>query len=123
MKAQTSTFIIIAIVIVVVIGIGGYTYLENKRADEDRAFFNSLENKPTLDNIQLGIQNCLEVVAKDSLDTIGIQGGLYDKPLSSADYFDLEWAFIPYYYNQGEFLMPSQSKIENKEFIIINKNY
>ncbi len=113
-RGQTTIFIILAIVVVIAIVLGSYTVMQNKKTSEDREFFESLQNKPTIEKIQLEVQDCLEETSKDALDKIGVQGGFYKKPLSSSDYFDLEWAFVPYYYNQGKYSMPLTSKIETE---------
>jgi len=105
-KAQVTVFIIIAVVVVAAIGGAVYMSQANK---VDKEFFNSAAVKPQVNNIQTGILDCAEQTSMDAIEIIGIQGGYYDKP---NDYFDLGWAFIPYYYNQGKFSMPLTRTIE-----------
>ncbi|MFH1358825.1 MAG: hypothetical protein ABIH37_02985 [archaeon] len=111
-KGQTTVFIIIAIVIFAAVAGTSYIIVQNKKTDVAKEFFSSSEIKSSLNSVQINIQNCLESASKESLQTIGIQGGLYERPLNSKDYFDLGWTFIPYYYNQGRYLMPSKQEVE-----------
>jgi|APSaa5957512622_1039677.scaffolds.fasta_scaffold63272_2 hypothetical protein len=122
LKSQTTVFIIVAIVIIAAIAGGAYTYTENKQSEAARSFFASSAVKPSLDNLQSQIQNCLETTSKDALETIGIQGGFYNKPSVSSNYFDIEWAFIPYYYNLGRIIQPSTQKIQTELAAYVENN-
>ena len=94
----------------------GAVYLgKEKKVDE---YFNPL--KPQINQIQESILNCIDISTKDSLVIIGIQGGYYNEP---SEFFDLGWAFIPYYYNQGAFLMPSKKEISTELESYVNDNF
>lgn len=118
-RGQVTVFIIVGILIVGIVGGVGYAVKVNKDAELSEEFFSSMAVKPELNNIQSSVLNCMESVCKDGLETIGIQGGYYEKPEKS---FDLEWAFIPYYYYEGEFYMPSKKTIESELGKYVNDN-
>jgi len=108
-RGQITMFIIVAIAIIAVAGI--IFYINNNQKNIDKEFFEQVAIKPQLDALQTQIMTCMDEVTLGSLDLIGIQGGYYNAP---ADYFDLQWAILPYYYNQGKFAMPTTSTIENE---------
>jgi len=110
-KAQITIFIIVALVIVAIAIL--IIYLGKSKVDSEasKQYFAQSNIKPALNNIQNSIINCLDETTKEALITIGIQGGYYKEPEQS---FDLGWAFIPYYYNQGQFLMPTRTTITNQ---------
>lgn len=119
LKAQVSIFVIVAIVLIVG---GGTAYLitrESKTSQTDKEFFAKADIKPDVDNIKTSIISCMDESSKDSLETIGIQGGYYDEP---SKVFDLGWAFIPYYYNEDKITMPSKSEIEIEIGKAVDKN-
>jgi hypothetical protein len=110
-RGQVTIFIIIAIFIVVAV-ISLIFLVKTKSSSElDKEFFSQANIKPSLQNIQSFILDCLDETSKDALDVIGVQGGYYTKPEKA---YDLQWVFIPYYYHRGEFLMPSKQKIESE---------
>lgn len=118
-KAQISMFVIIAIVLVVA-GAGSFYFIKTKQqAQENKDFFFGNEIKPEIDNLKNALIDCSEQSAKESLETIGIQGGFNKKPENA---LDLGWTFIPYYYNQGVFEMPDKVMIEKEISDSINKN-
>jgi hypothetical protein len=107
-KGQVTVFIIIGILIIGIVG-GIIWFTKEDRGDVD--YFNQADIKPLLNNIESSILDCSEIVSKDALTVIGVQGGYYNKPAES---LDIGWAFIPYYYNEGSYLMPGREKIENE---------
>lgn len=115
-RAQISVFIIVAIVVVAVIGIVVYV---SQAGSVDKEFFSSSSIKPQVDNIKDSVLNCMKITSEDSLEVIGIQGGYYEEP---KDFFDLGWAFIPYYYNEGSFSLPSKRTIETELGKSVNDN-
>ena len=117
-RGQITIFIIIAIVVVAIIGT--LVYVNTSQAGLSKRFFGSSEIKPTIDVIQSSILDCADTVTEDSLVVIGIQGGYYEEP---REYFDLEWTFIPYYYLEGEFLMPKITTIENELSKAVDENF
>lgn len=110
-KAQVAIFIIVAIVIVGAIAL--VYIIKKNRGDLDNGA------KAEIDSVKNSIQECMKFTAGDALDIIGVQGGYYNKQVDS---YDLGWAFIPYYYNEGKFLMPQNSVIESELANYINDN-
>jgi len=109
-KAQTTIFIIIAIIIVV--AVAGYLYLNNENITNPFS-------KTSINTIEDSLLNCLETTSKQALELIGVQGGYYKEP----EYrYDFEWAFIPYYYYQGQFLMPEKQTIQDQLSLYIDEN-
>lgn len=109
-RAQTTIFIIVAIVVVAVI-LGLFYFSQGKTQSNLENVFSNLGITTQASVIESSILSCVEEVSKDSLVVIGIQGGYYNDPGNS---FDLGWAFIPYYYDKGNFLMPETEIIENE---------
>jgi len=118
-KAQTTTFIIIAIAIIAAIAIFLYFKSSSAETELTKDYFIQHRIEPSINNIQDFVIDCLEINSKDALDVIGVRGGYYNKP---EYYYDLDWTFIPYYYYQGQFLMPSKQTIENELSDYINDN-
>ena len=122
-KSQATVFIIIAIVIIGAVAGSVYIINENKKAEASRDFFSRSDVKPSLEIIESRILDCSKEIPRNSLDKIGIQGGYFKKPANKPEYyFDLGWAFIPYYYYQGLFLMPNKQTIENQLSLYVNEN-
>lgn len=118
-KAQISIFVIVAVLIVAVVA--GFVYLKSSssESERDRRWFEEHGKEPSVNNIQDFIVDCLEVTSLEALEVIGIQGGYYTAP---EKYYDLEWSFIPYFYYQGEYLMPSKEEIQNQLSSFVNAN-
>ena len=117
-RAQISVFVIVAIVIVAIVI--GFVYLnQSGSGNELEGVLSKLGVSSSASVIQSSISNCLEETSKDALVLVGIQGGFYNQPKKS---FDLGWAFIPYYYDQGEFLMPSKKEIEEELGSYVDEN-
>jgi hypothetical protein len=116
--SQITIIIIIAIIIVAIIF--SFIYFNKSSAQENQGaeYFKSQGLQPSINNIQDFIIDCLETTSKDALIKIGLQGGYYNPPEL---YFDMEWNFIPYYYHQGQLLMPSKSKIESELSSFVNE--
>ncbi|MBS3093689.1 hypothetical protein J4456_03875 [Candidatus Pacearchaeota archaeon] len=109
-KAQATAFIVLAVIIVAFAALIIY-FNQNSYSSNLNRIFSRLEINAQADQVQSSILGCLESTAKDALLIIGIQGGYYNKP---EKLHDLEWSFIPYYYYEGQFLMPSTEKIESE---------
>ena len=99
--AQATAFIIIAIFIVGLVVV--FIFMQ---ARPDISVFRS-----EIDNVKSSISQCGEDNTRAAVKRIGIQGGYFSKPSS---YDDLGWAFIPYYYNKGDILIPNKTEIENQ---------
>jgi hypothetical protein len=111
LRGQVAVFVIVAILIVGVGGGVGYFVKVKNDARVNEEFFSQGEIKIQVDNIESAVLNCVEDVGLSGLEVIGLQGGYYNKPVGS---FEMEEGFIPYYYDKGEFLMPSISEIEKE---------
>ncbi|MBT4165586.1 hypothetical protein HOE04_00945 [archaeon] len=107
-KGQVAVFVIVAILIVGVGGSIGYIVKVKNDVKLNEEFFSQGEVKVQVDNIESAVLDCLEGAGVRGLEIIGLQGGYYNKPLKS---FDLDEGFVPYYYDKGEFLMPSREEI------------
>ncbi len=108
-RGQTTIFIILAIVIV--IGIIAVYYLQQPKTDK---FFGMPENKIKVDNAKNLIQVCFEDSISNGLETIGFQGGYYEKPNLAYENKTILPGFLPYYYHQGQILHPSKSVVESE---------
>jgi hypothetical protein len=118
-RGQVAVFVILAVMLVVA---GGIAFIITKKGSDsgiDKNFFSQPYIKQSMDQIQSSIIECETTVASDSLDFIGMQGGYYKKP---KEYFNLNESFLPYYYNQGEILMPSNLEIQNQLALYVNNN-
>jgi hypothetical protein len=103
---QVSVYIIISIIIVAIIALL-FFLLNNK---EDERILPSTRD-PDLKVIQGNIEDCMKTVSRASLKRIGLQGGYCNKPGKE---YELDWAFIPYYYDKGEIILPAKEKIETE---------
>jgi len=118
-KGQITIFIIIAIVVIAVaITTIYFTKIKSQGGITDEYFLQE-SIKPKINNLQSEILNCLDITSLEALTVIGIQGGYYNEPPQS---FDLGWAFLPYYYNQGTFAKPTTQEIETELEAYINDN-
>jgi hypothetical protein len=118
-RSQVTVFIIVAVILVAVGGVALFTVKGNSKPNDDK-FFSQANIKPDLNNIKTGILQCRDDSIKLSLDKIGIQGGYFDKPAKS---LDIEWAFIPYYYSEGSYLMPARTKIQTELGKAVDKSF
>jgi hypothetical protein len=101
--AQISVFIIIAIILVAIIALLFTVFLKPKIPVTTKS--------GELGSIKQQIFDCQSQISKEALKTIGIQGGYYNKP----KYFhSIDWAFIPYYYYQGEYYMPQKNVVQDE---------
>ena len=110
-SAQATIFIIIAIALVSIIALIFYVTNSNRDETKSREDFASSGINPSIKNIEEFIIDCLKETATEGIELIGIQGGYHKNPEPS---YDLQWAFIPYYYHKGQFLNPTQIEIENQ---------
>jgi flagellar basal body-associated protein FliL len=118
-KSQTTIFIILAIIIVVGIILFFTLKSSSDKENKGREYFEKQGLTPSINNIQEFIIECHKNMAKEGLIKIGIQGGYYNKPLN---YYDMDWAFIPYYYDKGAINHPSKEKIESELSDYMNSN-
>lgn len=119
-RAQLTVFIIIAIFIIAIIISLFYFKSSVNKKELNKEYFISNNIKPSLKNIQDFSIDCLKETSINALETIGVQGGYFNKP---EKYYDLKWAFIPYYFYRGEILMPSREKVQNELSEYVNNNF
>ncbi|MBD3252370.1 hypothetical protein GF386_01415 [Candidatus Pacearchaeota archaeon] len=117
-RGQVTVFVVVGIVVVAAVGLGIYLTSVSP-GEEDRAYFESGEVASLMNNVKNSIFSCMEQNGRNALIVIGVQGGYYNPP---QDYFDLGWAIIPYYYDKGRFLMPSDSVIEKELASYVDDN-
>ena len=115
--AQATIFIIIAIILVCAIVIVFFTLKKSNPTDN---FSNDLVVQSKFIEIKTSIYDCMKFTSQNSLDVIGYQGGYYKMPLESLDF---GWIAIPYYYSSGNFLMPTNTEIENQLSMYVNDNF
>lgn len=118
-KAQITVFIIIAIVLIVAGAAIYYLNSTSKQSDLNRQYFEQADVRPMFDQLKTDVLDCVDDSVLASLELVGIQGGYYNEP---PEFFDLGWAFIPYYYNKGKFLMPTKETIEAEIAASIDEN-
>jgi len=118
-RSQVTVFVIVAVILVAVGGVALFTVKGSSKPNDDK-FFSQANIKPELSNIKTGILQCRDDSIKQSLDKIGIQGGYFDKPAKN---LDISWAFIPYYYSEGSYAVPTKSKVELEIGKAIDKSF
>ena len=114
-RSQITVFIIVAILViagVVVI----YSSIKSSRDNLDPTF-DDVGTKAEVNSLQSSSFECMKDSSYNALKTIGIQGGFYKKPTQS---YDLGWAFIPYYYYSGNYLMPDKGRVQNELSSYVN---
>jgi len=104
LRSQTTIFIILAVVLLAVVGL--IILIQSNKEGKLPTIF-----KSEVDIIKDGIVQCSEDNARDGIRRIGIQGGYYNKPQYAED---LGWAFIPYYYYNGNIFLPNKTVIESQ---------
>ena len=114
-KSQVTLFIIIVIIVVATAGV--VFYFTNNNTNNSFSSDPAVQEK--FDNLKNSILSCSDLATIESLNTIGIQGGYYDAPEKS---FNLEWAFIPYYYSEGVAIVPTSTKVEGELGKFVNDN-
>ena len=118
-KSQVTIFIIIAIIIIIFLAFFFLKKTEKKQIGQDLDYFKRHGIQPSVENIQTFIIDCYEETSKHALKKIGFQGGYYNKP---DYYYEMDWAFIPYYYYQGLQLMPNKKTIESELSSYVDNN-
>jgi hypothetical protein len=106
-RSQTTIFILIAIIILGVIAISFFVVKKpvsgNLPADANlQAQFNAIKSS---------VEDCMKTTSEDALKIIGIQGGYYKEPKET---YSFGWMFIPYFYKEGTFFMPTKEKVESE---------
>jgi hypothetical protein len=107
-RGQLTIFIIAGVVIAVVIV--GYFFIGSSTKEES---FGNAELDSKFLSMRDSFVDCYTSVAVGSLDLIGLQGGYYDFSEGSV-YEDSGIFSMPYYYYEGEVLLPSLEFISNE---------
>lgn len=97
-RGQLTIFIIIAVILIASILI-----FFSLRGDLVQNVFNS-----PIDEVSLFVQDCIEKEGINVIYTIGVNGGYFFPTNFSID------LGIPYYYSDGENLMPSKKEVESE---------
>ena len=118
-RGQITIFVILAILVVGIILAFIFIRTSAEKEELGREYFQQQGLKPSLNNIQDFIIDCHEETSTQALIRIGIQGGYYNEP---EYYFDMEWAFIPYYYYEGLQLMPTKTTIQQELTNYVDNN-
>ncbi len=119
-SAQISLFIIIAIILVVLFLFLFISIKGSGDSELGNSLLSRLGIKSDVDIIKNSIVQCMKKDSRDALRLIGIQGGFYKKP---GRQYELDWAFIPYYYDKGQILMPSKERIESELSAYMDDNF
>jgi hypothetical protein len=119
-RSQITIFIVIAILLVATVSVVFYVSKGSKNEVLQKSFFGKLGFKNYIDEAKDSISQCMISDTQDALKTIGIQGGYYKKP---DKYVDLGWAFVPYYYYQGQSLMPSKTNVEEQLSMYVDDKF
>ncbi len=104
-KAQITIFIILSLIILIVI-IGFFAF---RTLNKDS--FNFLSFNQQAEILQESIKECMESVYKNSLNTVGIQGGYFNEPLTY--YVDIGYD-IPFYYFGEINYIPTKELMEEE---------
>lgn len=115
-KAQVAVFIILAVMLVAA---GGIAFLITKDGALNKKFSEDSQIQAQYDLLTSQIYSCLTNTYQDSLEVVGFQGGYYNKPVNS---YDFGWGFVPYYYDEGKFLMPNNEDIQNEINSAVDEN-
>ncbi|MFH1358817.1 MAG: hypothetical protein ABIH37_02945 [archaeon] len=115
-RGQTTIFIILSIVIIAVVVVLIFVINNKEKTVDD--YFLSSEVKAMMDSLIVEVQGCAEETSINALDTIGFQGGYYNKPEKAFEVSDPDELeildFIPYYYYEGQILVPTRNNVENE---------
>ena len=111
-RSQVTVFVIVAIILVAVGGVGLFV-AKNNNSNNDSKFFSAANSKPELANVKTSILSCRDSAVLDAMNTIGIQGG-YSSLNKPENIIDLEWTFVPYYYDRGKYSFPNVNFVSNE---------
>lgn len=117
-RGQLTIFIILAIIIVSLILI--YFFVTNQTEQTySNQFLTGKSLSAKTEVVRENIYDCINSVTREAIIMVSFQGGHHARP---EKYFDSEESFFSYYYYQGEFLMPTQTEIEQSISNYIDKN-
>ncbi len=117
-RSQITVFVVIAVLLIAgVSAVYLFSFIKNDPSHRPiiSGVFSSDRNK-----IMDAISECMKTDSQEALKIIGLQGGYYKQPKL---YDDVGWAFIPYYYYQGQFLIPTKEEIENQLSMYVDDKF
>jgi len=117
-RGQLTIFIILTIFIVSSILIYFFVINQAGKSYSDQ-FLGDKPLSAKTEVIRQNIFDCIELIAREATITVAFQGGHYTQPEKS---LESEGGFFPYYYYQGEYLMPTQAEVEQSISSYINDN-
>jgi len=117
-RAQLTVFVVVAVLLIAGVSVF-YLFSCNKSDPLCRPRIDPIIN-PDLNKVMNAISYCMKTDSQEALKTIGIQGGYYQEPKLSDN---LGWAFIPYYYYEGQILMPAKEEIENQLSMYVDDKF
>jgi len=118
-KSQVTVFVIMALILIMLVSL--MVFLKGQKDDDmfgRSSLLQKLGFKTDVDAVKNGISVCGLSSARNAVKKIGLQGGYYKAPKLN---MDLGWAFIPFYYYRGDFLMPSKQDIEGQLGLFVDE--
>lgn len=117
-RGQVTILIIVAVLILAIIGFTFYITSQSSSSNIENAFSNlGINSEASV--VEGSIISCLEQLSNEANIVIGLQGGYYNPPVRNTD---IGFIFIPYYYYDGEFHQPSETKIEKELASYVDDN-
>ena len=116
--AQATIFIVVAVILIGAIGVTFFTL--KKPTGFNSEFSSNPEIQAKFDNVLEDVRDCMKSSAVSSLETIGNQGGYFDKP---KNYLSFGLEFIPYYYFEGEITVPTKAVVETELAKAMNSGF
>ncbi|MAE42834.1 hypothetical protein CMO93_03610 [Candidatus Woesearchaeota archaeon] len=111
-KGQITIFILLALAIL--IGISLFFFIDREDSIKQPQVQQASEFSVNLQSISNFVENCMLLVGEEGVDYISRQGGYYKTPLPSTFALGTLQYEIPFYYDKGEYLVPSLSQIESE---------
>jgi hypothetical protein len=108
-RGQITLFIILALIAGSTIIIYSFSTI-NKNTSYNNEFLEGRGLSSDVQVIRSNIFDCIEETTKQSLITIGVQGGHYNTP---EKYHKVGEGFFSYYYYEGNNIMPTKKEFEN----------
>lgn len=107
--AQIALYIILGLIFLFVAVVGIY-FVANLDAEKVKAVTEDFQDVPLeLRSLKFYIDKCANDLSIESVRKIGLQGGYFVLPL---EFFDNGYVYVPYYYDEGQNLMPTKKRIE-----------
>jgi hypothetical protein len=112
-RGQATIFIIVGIVVVVVIALG---IVFSSNIATTIGISEKVSFPPKIEDVKDMVQECVDVSAEEAVVNVGYTGGYYNLP---DNVHEVELT-LPYYYYDGNNLMPSLIGVENEleEYVV-----